>query len=164
MSADSASEVSGPVAMIVGPSDEAAGIDEDVKVTGPTLKGHLAIAAAEAGQGFAIADAIQAADALIEKRLVSPFDLVVRHHAYYLVRGQVRGRLEDHLRSPRRDAEERAGRMLESERWRTLLADLVDLSEHEPEGSEDDARKRLRKDWRRMNSGSCTRAARFAGR
>lgn len=66
---------------------EAAGIDEEVRVGGPTLKGHLAIGAAEGGQGFAIADAIQAADALLEKRLVSPFDLVVRQHAYYLVRG-----------------------------------------------------------------------------
>jgi LysR family glycine cleavage system transcriptional activator len=69
---------------------EAAGIDEEVRVTGPTLKGHLAIAAAEAGQGFAIADAIQAADALLEKRLVSPFEIAVRHHAYYLVRNPVK--------------------------------------------------------------------------
>jgi LysR family glycine cleavage system transcriptional activator len=69
---------------------EAAGIDEDVSVNGPTLKGYLAIAAAEAGQGFAIADSIQAADALLEKRLVSPFETVVRNHAYYFVRGPVK--------------------------------------------------------------------------
>lgn len=68
----------------------AAGVEDEVAAAGPTLKGHLAIAAAEAGQGFAIADSIQAADALLAKRLVSPFDIVVRHHAYYLVRGPVK--------------------------------------------------------------------------
>jgi LysR family glycine cleavage system transcriptional activator len=66
---------------------EAAGVAEDVVPAGPVLKGHLAIAAAEAGQGFAIADVIQAGDALLAKRLVSPFGIVVRHHAYYVVRG-----------------------------------------------------------------------------
>lgn len=66
---------------------EAAGVAEEVTPAGPVLKGHLAIAAAEAGQGFAIADVIQAGDALLAKRLVSPFDIVVRHHAYYVVRG-----------------------------------------------------------------------------
>lgn len=68
----------------------AAGVEDEVAASGPTLKGHLAIAAAEAGQGFAIADSIQAADALLAKRLVSPFDIAVRHHAYYLVRGPVK--------------------------------------------------------------------------
>jgi LysR family transcriptional regulator, glycine cleavage system transcriptional activator len=53
---------------------------------GPTLRGHLAIAAAEAGQGFALADSIQAGDALIAKRLVRPFALSVADQAYYLVR------------------------------------------------------------------------------
>ncbi len=43
---------------------EAAGVADEVAPAGPTLKGHLAIAAAEAGQGFALADAVQAADAL----------------------------------------------------------------------------------------------------
>ncbi len=66
---------------------ELAGVAEEVTPAGPILKGHLAIAAAEAGQGLAIADLIQAADPLLEKRLVSPFDTVVRHHAYYVVRG-----------------------------------------------------------------------------
>jgi len=66
---------------------EAAGVAEEVIPAGPILKGHLAIAAAEAGQGFAIADLVQAGDALLAKRLVSPFDIVVRHHAYYVVRG-----------------------------------------------------------------------------
>jgi LysR family glycine cleavage system transcriptional activator len=68
----------------------AAGVADEVEATGPTLKGHLAIAAAEAGQGFALADGIQAADALLAKRLVCPFDIAVRHHAYYLVRGDTR--------------------------------------------------------------------------
>jgi len=67
-----------------------------------------------------------------------------------LVLGQVRGRLDDHQRGPRRDAEERAGRTLESERWRTLLAHLTEQDGLDPQGTEDDARKRLRKDWRRM--------------
>lgn len=66
---------------------EAAGVDGEVTPAGPLLKGHLAIAAAEAGQGFAIADMIQAGDALLANRLVSPFDIVVRHHGYYAVRG-----------------------------------------------------------------------------
>ncbi len=67
-----------------------AGVADDIEAKGPTLKGYLAIAAAEAGQGFALADAIQATDALLEKRLVAPFDIVVRRHAYYLVRGPVK--------------------------------------------------------------------------
>jgi LysR family glycine cleavage system transcriptional activator len=65
---------------------EAAGVADLVSPAGPVLKGHLVIAAAEAGQGFALADAIQVGDALLAKRLVRPFDIVVRHHAYYLVR------------------------------------------------------------------------------
>jgi LysR family glycine cleavage system transcriptional activator len=65
---------------------EAAGVAEEVAPSGPVLKGHLEIAAAEAGQGFALADVIQAGDALLDNRLVSPFDVVVRHLAYYLVR------------------------------------------------------------------------------
>ena len=65
----------------------AAGVRGIVSATGPTLKGHLALAAAEAGQGFALADDITAGDALLAKRLVRPFDISVRHHTYYLVRG-----------------------------------------------------------------------------
>lgn len=65
----------------------AAGVADRVDVNGPVLKGHLAIAAAEAGQGFALADDIQAGDALLAGRLVRPFQATVRHHAYYFVRG-----------------------------------------------------------------------------
>jgi LysR family transcriptional regulator, glycine cleavage system transcriptional activator len=65
----------------------AAGAGADITPSGPTLKGHLAIAAAEAGQGFALADDIQAGDAIRAKRLVRPFGVTIRHQAYYLVRG-----------------------------------------------------------------------------
>jgi LysR family glycine cleavage system transcriptional activator len=65
---------------------EAAGIASTVVPSGPTLNGDLAIAAAEAGQGFAIADQIQAGDALLAKRLVRPFDVSASRYGYYLVR------------------------------------------------------------------------------
>jgi LysR family transcriptional regulator, glycine cleavage system transcriptional activator len=64
-----------------------AGLGPEIQPTGPLLLGHLAIAAAEAGQGFALVDGIQAGDALLAGRLVCPFCIVVRHHAYYLVKG-----------------------------------------------------------------------------
>ncbi len=65
-----------------------AGAGNAVKAAGPTLKGHLAIAAAEAGQGVALADAIQSVDGILAGRLVRPFvtELDVKD-AYYLVRG-----------------------------------------------------------------------------
>jgi hypothetical protein len=43
----------------------------------PAFAGMTVVAAAEAGQGFALADQIQAGDALLAKRLVRPFDIVV---------------------------------------------------------------------------------------
>ncbi|SFV25718.1 transcriptional regulator GcvA [Hyphomicrobium facile] len=63
----------------------AAGISGRVVPSGPTLNGDLALAAAEAGQGFALADQIQAGDALLAKRLVRPFHIVVSRQGYYLV-------------------------------------------------------------------------------
>ncbi len=63
----------------------AAKVANSIVPSGPTLNGDLAIAAAEAGQGFALADCIQAGDALLAKRLVAPFDIVVGQHAYFLV-------------------------------------------------------------------------------
>jgi LysR family glycine cleavage system transcriptional activator len=66
---------------------DAAGVGPEIEASGPLLMGHLAIAAAEAGQGFTLADGIQAGDALLAGRLVCPFCIVVRHHAYYLVKG-----------------------------------------------------------------------------
>lgn len=65
---------------------DAAGLGDCQPPSGPTLRGHLALAAAESGQGFALADGIQAVDALMAKRLVRPFNVVVRNQAYYLVR------------------------------------------------------------------------------
>lgn len=69
---------------------DAAGLGPEIEPSGPLLLGHLAISAAEAGQGFTLADAMQAGDAILEGRLVRPFPIVVRHHAYYLVRGRER--------------------------------------------------------------------------
>ena len=64
----------------------AAGIADRVAPSGPTLNGDLAIAAAEAGQGLALADQIQAGDALAAGYLVRPFEVVATRYAYYLVR------------------------------------------------------------------------------
>ncbi len=68
---------------------KAAGAGSLVSVNGPTLKGHLVIPAAEAGQGFALADDILAGDALLKGSLVRPFSLNIPDIcdcAYYLVR------------------------------------------------------------------------------
>jgi LysR family glycine cleavage system transcriptional activator len=64
----------------------AAGVAGRVAPAGATLNGDLAVAAAEAGQGFALADQIQAGDALMAGRLVRPFDIVARRFGYFLVR------------------------------------------------------------------------------
>lgn len=63
-----------------------AGVADRVAPSGPTLNGDLVIAAAEAGQGFALVDQIQAGDALIAGRLVRPLDVVATRFGYYLVR------------------------------------------------------------------------------
>lgn len=65
---------------------EAAGLGERLTPEGASLSGHLTIPAAEAGQGFALADEMIAADALVAGRLVRPFDVAVTHYAYFLVR------------------------------------------------------------------------------
>jgi LysR family glycine cleavage system transcriptional activator len=65
----------------------AAGVAGSVVPSGPTLNGDLAIAAAETGQGFAIADQIQSGHAVLEGRLICPFDIVAHRLAYYVVRG-----------------------------------------------------------------------------
>ncbi len=67
-----------------------------------------------------------------------------------LVLGAVQARLDDHRRHGRPDAAARVDRLLGSERWRALLTDLGRLPERSVTGSTDDARRRLRKDWRRM--------------
>lgn len=65
---------------------EAAGIAGRVTPSGPTLNGDLALAAAEAGQGLALADEIQAGDAIAAGRLVRPFNVAASSNGYYLVR------------------------------------------------------------------------------
>jgi LysR family glycine cleavage system transcriptional activator len=65
---------------------EAAGIADRVIPLGPTLNGELAIAAAEAGQGLALADQILAGDSIASGRLVRPFDVVTSCYGYHLVR------------------------------------------------------------------------------
>ncbi len=66
----------------------AAGFKGGPAVLGPILKGHLAVAAAEAGQGVALADQIAVADALLAGSLVRPFAITVSGPGYYLVRGE----------------------------------------------------------------------------
>jgi LysR family transcriptional regulator, glycine cleavage system transcriptional activator len=66
---------------------EAAGASA-ISPSGPTLLVDLTMTAAEAGQGFALADRIVAADALLAGRLVSPFDIKIQPYGYYLVRRQ----------------------------------------------------------------------------
>ena len=65
----------------------AAGIANRVAPDGPTLGLHLTVPAAEAGQGFALADQIIAGDALVGGRLVHPFAVSVDDYGYYFVRG-----------------------------------------------------------------------------
>lgn len=66
---------------------EAAGLTGRITPEGPTMSAHLTIPAAEAGQGFALADEIVAADALVAGRLVRPFKITMDDYGYYLVRG-----------------------------------------------------------------------------
>ena len=66
-----------------------AGADEVDPWRGPLFHNHLAIDAAEAGQGFALADQVLATDALKEGWLVRPFDIDVESgDGYWLVRGK----------------------------------------------------------------------------
>lgn len=64
----------------------AAGVADQIVPAGPTLNGDLVIAAAEAGQGLALADHIQAGDALTAGRLIRPLDITATRSGYYLVR------------------------------------------------------------------------------
>lgn len=65
----------------------AAGVAERISPEGPTLGLHLTVPAAEAGQGFALADEVIAGDALVGGRLVRPFAVAIRDYGYYFVRG-----------------------------------------------------------------------------
>lgn len=66
---------------------EAAGVAGRIAPEGPLLGLHLTVPAAEAGQGFALADEIIAGDALVGGRLVRPFATVVKKYGFYVVRG-----------------------------------------------------------------------------
>lgn len=66
---------------------QAVGVADRVSPEGPTLGLHLTIPAAEAGQGFALADEVIAGDAIVGGRLVRPFEVSVDSYAYYFVRG-----------------------------------------------------------------------------
>lgn len=63
-------------------------ISVPMELGGPQVRGELAIAAAEAGAGFALADAVQAGDALMAGRLVQPFGAVALEAGYYLVHSE----------------------------------------------------------------------------
>jgi LysR family glycine cleavage system transcriptional activator len=69
---------------------EAAGVANRISPEGPTLGLHLTIPAAEAGQGFALADEVIAGDALVGGRLVRPFAISVAEYGYYFVRDAAR--------------------------------------------------------------------------
>ncbi len=61
----------------------------DLAWAGPLFQNYLAIQAAEAGQGVALADQIIATDALSSGRLVRPFDIAVQEdEGYWLVWGK----------------------------------------------------------------------------
>jgi LysR family transcriptional regulator, glycine cleavage system transcriptional activator len=54
---------------------------------GTTFQGHLAIDAAESGQGFALGDQILCTDSLVDGSLVRPFSLDMKDHgSYFIVR------------------------------------------------------------------------------
>ena len=63
--------------------------DPDLAWSGPLFQNYLAIQAAEAGQGFALADQLIATDALLTGRLVRPFDFIQQEEeGYWLVWGK----------------------------------------------------------------------------
>jgi len=64
---------------------ELAGYKGAVPAPGPMLKGHLALQAAEAGQGLVLAEAIGAADAIAGGRLVRPFPIYMTGLGHYLI-------------------------------------------------------------------------------
>ncbi len=63
----------------------AAGVTGVEDWRGPLFQNHLAIEAAEAGQGFALGDQIQCTDALAEGWLVRPFNITVKYQSSYWV-------------------------------------------------------------------------------
>ena len=68
---------------------KAAGVAGVEDWRGTLFHNHLAIEAAEAGQGFALGDQILCTDALIEGWLKRPFDLDIKDHgSYWIVRAK----------------------------------------------------------------------------
>ena len=68
---------------------EAAGVSGVEDWRGTVFQNHLAIEAAEAGQGFALSDQILCTDALLEGWLARPFNFDMRDHwHYWIVRGK----------------------------------------------------------------------------
>jgi LysR family glycine cleavage system transcriptional activator len=66
-----------------------AGVNDVQDWRGTVFQGHLAIEAAEAGQGFALGDQILVTDAILDGRLVRPFDLDMKDHGgYFIVRAK----------------------------------------------------------------------------
>ena len=63
----------------------AEGMTEVVDARGPMFQGHLALEAAEAGQGFALGDQVLTAEALREGYLIKPLPGFRLQGAYYLV-------------------------------------------------------------------------------
>ncbi len=68
---------------------KAAGVTSGVDWRGPVFQSHLAIEAAEAGQGFALGDQILCMDSILEGWLVRPFAIDVRDYGtYWIVRAK----------------------------------------------------------------------------
>ena len=66
-----------------------AGVAGSENWRGTVFQGHLAIEAAEAGQGFALGDQILCTDSMIEGWLARPFDLDLKDHgAYWIARAK----------------------------------------------------------------------------
>jgi LysR family glycine cleavage system transcriptional activator len=68
---------------------EAAGIKGVEDWRGTVFQNHLAIEAAEAGQGFALGDQILCTDSIVEGWLVRPFTIDIKDHGnYWIVRAE----------------------------------------------------------------------------
>src|SRR6185295_8489021 len=67
----------------------AAKVDSAQSWRGSMFQNHLAIEAAEAGQGFALGDQILCTDSIIDGSLLRPFTIDIREpYGYYIVRAK----------------------------------------------------------------------------
>ena len=89
-------------------------------------------------------------------------DGLLREQRVELVLGAVQARVDDHVRGRRPDVRARVEALLGSDRWRAVQADLDLLAEGAATGTADDARRRLRTDWRRLRR-RARRASRLVG-